>query len=165
MIWPDIIRTAIDPEIYRPESGIHLLGLLIIGLPASLPAFAALYVTMRGQRRGVRRWKEDRKLIADIHEQSVNDHPRGPRSPNMRDQIDRIEHGQSTLAQYVAEMRRWQTEQSRDISGLRQDIGGQRGELRDIRDDLTMHRKETREFQDRVRDFSSEHHPEAGNPI
>lgn len=70
MSWP------LAGEWYNPDNTIDLLGLLILGLPASLPAVAALIVVVRGQRRGRNhpRWArldEAIALVRDIHEQQI----------------------------------------------------------------------------------------------
>ncbi len=125
---------------------------------------ANLTVVIVGQRRGRARWSRDRKLIRDIHHQAVNDHGDSG-TPNLRDQIDRIESSQQTVAQQAKELRHWLGDQARDITGIRQDIGGLRGDVRDTNRELAEHRRETREFEDRVTGFARDQHPDAENPL
>ena len=125
---------------------------------------ANLTVVIVGQRRGRARWRRDRELIRDIHHEAVNAHG-GRSGPNMRDQIDRSESSQQTVAQQAKELRHWLGDQARDIAGIRQDIGGLRGEQRDTARELAEHRRETREFEDRVTGFARDQHPDAENPL
>lgn len=145
----EVLRTA--TEVYNPDDTIDLLGLLIVGLPASLPAIAALVVVVRGQKKGKARWKGDREMLGDVHRQTVNDHAD---DENLRDQIDRMEAAQKLMAEQVAEVRDWQVEHGHDLRGLRQDVGALRGEDRTARaahDDLVR----------RVNAFIRREHPGA----
>lgn len=150
MTLAEVLHTA--AEQFNPDDGIDLVGMLIAGLPASLPAIAALIVVIRGQRRGVRRWKGDRQLLNDVHRQTVNDHPE---EENMREQLDRIERKQNALHGDVSEMRKRQIDQGRDIGGIRTDVGELRGADRDAA-------RNQREFEQRVQAAFRREHP--GSP-
>ena len=156
MTLAEVLRTA--AEVYNPDDTIDLLGLLIIGLPASLPAIAALVVVVRGQRRGVRRWKGDRKLLNDVHKQTVNDHPE---EENMREQLDRIEHKQNALHGEFSEMRSRQIDQGRNMGVIRDDIGGIRDDVGDLRGaDRVAHQEHT-DLVRRLNAFIRREHPGA----
>lgn len=163
MTLAETLRVVADMT--NPENTFDLVALLIANLASIIAAIAgcsALIVALRGQRHGKARWAKDSKMLSGIYRQAVNDHPDEPDAPNLRDQIDRIETAQESLAQYLSGMRHWQTEQQRDIGGLRQDLGQVRGEVRDTRQELTDHRRDTRDFHGRITDFAAEQHPEAG---
>ena len=124
----EAFRTA--AEMYEPDDTVGLLGLLIIGLPATLAAIGTIVIgvlTVRGQRAGrARARKIDAKTEA-IHEQTVNTH-----DTNMRDDLDEIRDMVKVISAR-------QIDQGRDIRGLRTDVGELRGEDHDARaahDDL-----------------------------
>ncbi|ASR84881.1 minor tail protein [Mycobacterium phage MKC-IRE-01] len=107
----DALRTA--AEVYNPDDTIDLLGLFIIGLPGSLPAIAALWVTIRGQRRGRARARRVDAKTDEIHEHVVNTH-----TSNMRKDLD-------DLRELVVDgFRRVE----RDIGGIREEIRTERKE-------------------------------------
>lgn len=121
-----------------PVDGTDLLGLFIIGLPASLPAVAALLVVLRGQHRGRKRWAHARAVLAGVDEkvdavtyQVKNDY--GDDS-NLRDQID-------------------------DIHALVRDVSA---EVRDMRGDLRVARAESHDLERRIQEFVRREHPGAG---
>lgn len=124
----EAFRTA--AEIYEPDDTVGLLGLLIIGLPATLAAIGTIVIgvlTVRGQRAGrARARKIDAKTEA-IHEQTVNTH-----DTNMRDDLDEIRD----MVKAISDR---QVDQTRDIRGIRADVGELRGADRTARaehDDL-----------------------------
>ncbi|AIM40975.1 hypothetical protein PBI_SQUIRTY_28 [Mycobacterium phage Squirty] len=111
----DVLRSAINTaaEVYNPDDTIDLLGLFIIGLPGSLPAFAALWVAIRGQRRGRARAKRVDAKTDEIHEHVVNTH-----DTNLREDLD-------DLRDLVVDgFRRVE----RDIGGIREEIRTERKE-------------------------------------
>lgn len=100
-------------EMLDPSDGIDLLGMLIVGLPMSLPAVAALIVTIRGQRRGRERARKIDAKTDEIHENTVNDH-----DTNMREDLDEI---RDMLRDGFRHM-------ERDIGGLREEMRTERQE-------------------------------------
>lgn len=141
MTLADALQTA--AEVYNPDDTIDLLGLLIIGLPGSLPAIAALIMVIRGQRKGKDRRAEDRaildgvsKNVGVIKTEVKNDHPD---TTNLRDDLDEIRN----LVKDVSDR---QVDQSRDIRGIRTDVGELRGADRDVRKDLTALERRTVAF-------------------
>ena len=106
----EAFRTA--AEMYEPDDTVGLLGLLIIGLPATLAAIGTIVIGAKTEA---------------IHEQTVNTH-----DTNMRDDLDEIRDMVKVISAR-------QIDQGRDIRGLRTDVGELRGEDRDARaahDDL-----------------------------
>ncbi|ULN72312.1 hypothetical protein [Mycolicibacterium smegmatis] len=128
----DALRTA--AEVYNPDDTIDLLGLFIIGLPGSLPAIAALWVAIRGQRKGRDRWSRDHETLREIHEETVNSH-RG--KSNMREDLDKVlagiaalQHGQEAQAAAISELQQGQEASAVAIRDLQRDVGGIREEIR-----------------------------------
>lgn len=134
---------------YQPDDLIDVLGLLVSNAPAIIAAIAgcsALVVAIRGQKKGVARWKRDRKLLDDVHKQTVNDHAE---EDNFREQVDRMEAMQKrqeaaqkrteekidALNQRQAEMRELQIDHGKDIGGIRDDVGQLRGSDRVIKEE------------------------------
>lgn len=143
MSWP------LAGEWYNPDNTIDLLGLLILGLPASLPAVAALIVVVRGQRRGRKRWASDRDTLRDVQDQvSVvarevkNDHPDGS---NLRDQLDRMDVRLDEAIALVRDIHEQQIGHGRDIRGIRTDVEELRGEARTLRADQRDHERRVQE--------------------
>ncbi|OFB44778.1 hypothetical protein BA059_02340 [Mycolicibacterium sp. (ex Dasyatis americana)] len=142
----EALQSAADA--YNPDDTTDLIGLALIYVAPALIAagatIATLVVTVRGQRKGIKRWKGDRKMLDDVHRQTVNDHPD---TENMRDQLDRMERRQITMDGTVSEMRARLIDHGHDIRELR-------GEDRDARaehDDLVR----------RLNDFIRREHPGA----
>lgn len=130
MTLAGVLATA--AEIYPPDDTIDLLGLIIIGLPGSIPALAAFVVVLRGQRKGKDQYDKDRVLLTDvstkvnvIRGEVKNDHPD---DRNLRDDLDEIRD-------LVKDVNDRQVDQTRDIRGIRKDIGDLRGADRDDRND------------------------------
>lgn len=138
----EVITTA--TEIYEPNDTIGLIGLLIIGLPAFIPAIAGLIIVLRGQRKDKERWVGHRKVLDDIHKQAVNGHPE---SENMRDQLDRMEARQKRHDSLLDEL-------SKDVAGLRRDDGAIHGQLRD-------HAEAHRSLETRVVQAFRREHPDS----
>lgn len=100
-------------EVFDPSDGIDLLGMLIVGLPMSLPAVAALIVTIRGQRKGRERARKIDAKTDEIHENTVNDH-----DTNMREDLDEIRDMLRDGFRRV----------ERDIGGIREEMRTERKE-------------------------------------
>ena len=166
MTLAEVFRTA--AEQFDPSDGIDLIGMLIVALPAIIAAFLTGWVgiiTVRGQRRGRERRKEDREVLDDmagkvdvVKREVRNDHGD---DQNLRDQIDRMERQQTRmveaitdLAGTVAEVRGRQIDHGLDIGGIREDVGAVRGELRDDRGNL-------RDLETRINRFIRREHPGA----
>lgn len=149
----EALRTA--AEVYNPDDTTDLIGLaLIFVVPASVAAIASIVgavITVRGQRKGAVRWKGDRKMLTDVHKQTVNDHPE---EENFREQVDRIEATQRLMCRQFGEIRDWQVEHGHDIRGLRQDLGAMRGDLRTDRGNLS-------DLETRINAFIRREHPGA----
>ncbi|QDK01134.1 minor tail protein [Mycobacterium phage Purky] len=111
----DVLRSAINAaaEVYNPDDATDLLGLVIIGLPASLPAIAALWVTVRGQRKGRERARRIDAKTDEIHEQVVNTH-----DTNLRADFDELRDLVTDGFRRV----------ERDIGGMREEIRTERKE-------------------------------------
>ena len=110
-------------EQFNPDDGIDLAGMFIVALPSIIAAVGVIIlnvITVRGQKRGRARAKRTDAKTDEIHEQTVNDH-RG--RSNMRDDLDEIRD-------MVKEVSDRQIGQTRDIRGLREDVGELRGEDR-----------------------------------
>lgn len=136
--WSSVLTTAAD--IYEPDNAVGLLGLLIIGLPASLPAIAALVVVLRGQRKGRQRRDQDRAVLDVVRDNVQNGHP-----DPLRADLDR----------QFASLHTRLDEQGRDIRGIRTDVGGIRGDAREDRTNLA-------DLERRVQIFVKREHPGAG---
>ena len=152
MTLAEVLRTA--AEQFNPDDGIDLAGMLIVASPGIIAAVGTIIlgvITVRGQRKGKERWKGDRKMLNDVHRQTVNDHPE---EENMREQLDRMEQQQRALRGDVHEVRARQIDQGRDIGGIRDDVGGLRGEQRDDRGNL-------RDLETRINGFIRREHPGA----
>jgi hypothetical protein len=134
-------------EQFDPSDGIDLAGMLIVAAPAIIAAIGTIVVgviTVRGQKKGAARAGKIDAKTNEIHEQTVNDH--GMKS-NMRDDIDEIRE----LVKAVSDR---QIDQSRDIRGIRTDVGELRGADRDAA-------KAQREFEQRVQTAWRREHPGA----
>lgn len=107
----DVLRSA--AEVYNPDDATDLLGLVIIGLPASLPAIAALWVTVRGQRKGRERARRVDAKTTEIHQHVVNTH-----DTNMREDLDEL---RDLVANGFKRI-------ERDIGGIREEIRTERKE-------------------------------------
>lgn len=132
---------------YQPDNMIDVLGLLISNLPAIIAAIAGcsvLVVAIRGQRKGKERWKGDRRLLDDVHKQTVNDHAE---EDNFREQVDRIEARQERHDTILEEL-------VKDVRGLRRDDGAIYGQLRD-------HADAHRSLETRVVQAFRREHPDA----
>lgn len=132
---------------YQPDDMIDVLGLLISNLPAIIAAIAGcsvLVVAIRGQRKGKERWKGDRRLLDDVHKQTVNDHAE---EDNFREQVDRIEARQERHDTILEEL-------VKDVRGLRRDDGAIYGQLRD-------HADAHRSLETRVVQAFRREHPDA----
>lgn len=132
---------------YQPDDLIDVLGLLISNLPAIIAAVAGcsvLVVAIRGQKKGVARWKRDRQLLDDVHKQTVNDHAE---EDNFREQVDRIEARQERHDTLLAEL-------VKDVRGLRRDDGVIHGQLRE-------HAEAQRSLETRVVQAFRREHPDA----
>lgn len=99
---------------YNPDDWLDLLGLLIAAMAIVGAAGIPSWITTKRQRA----LSSD---MAQVKDQVKNGHP-----TNLRDDLDSIKRA-------VAEVREHQWELSRDVSGVRTDIGQLRGELRDER--------------------------------
>ncbi|WP_396921717.1 hypothetical protein [Mycolicibacterium sp.] len=113
-----MFRTA--AEQFDPSDGIDLIGMLITITPSIIAAIGVIIVgviTVRGQKKGAARAGKIDAKTNEIHEQTVNDH-RG--KSNMRDDVDEIRE----LLKVVSDR---QLDQSRDIRGIRTDVGELRG--------------------------------------
>jgi len=115
-----------------PDSPLDLLALFIVGMPASLPAIAALWVTIRGQKRGRERWDHDTEKLTEIHEETVNSH-KG--KGNLRDQIDALETKVDEVETKVdevvggiAKLEQGHRELRRDLNGIREDLRQERAD-------------------------------------
>lgn len=130
MTLAEVLHSA--AEQFDPSDGIDLAGMLIVAAPAIIAAIGTIVVgviTVRGQKKGAARAGKIDAKTNEIHEQTVNDHIT---KSNLRDDIDEIRD-------LVKVMSDRQVDQSRDIRGLRQDVGELRGEDRAARtehDDL-----------------------------
>lgn len=122
MILSEALRAA--AEVYsNPDDGLDILGLLIIwGVPTAGTVIVG-YLTVRGQIQGKARARKIDAKTTEIHEQTVNDHIS---KSNLRDDIDEIRD-------MLKDMSDRQVDQSRDIRGLRTDVGELRGEDRSAR--------------------------------
>ncbi|QDF19846.1 hypothetical protein SEA_FULBRIGHT_29 [Mycobacterium phage Fulbright] len=111
----DALRAAAQAaaEVYNPDDTIDLLGLFIIGLPGSLPAIAALWVTVRGQRKGRERARRLDAKTEEIHEHVVNTH-----DTNMRADLDAL---RDLVANGFKRI-------ERDIGGIREELRTERKE-------------------------------------
>ena len=161
MILLDVLGAALNNAAaeYQPDDLIDVLGLLISNLPAIIAAVAgcsALVVALRGQRKGKERWKDDRKVLDDVHKQTVNDHPE---EENMRDQLDRMEKAQKRQDGLLLAMNQRSMEQGRDITGLREDVGAVREDVGGLRGELREDRGNLREFRSKVNGFIKRVHP------
>ncbi|QBI97273.1 hypothetical protein KD930_gp29 [Mycobacterium phage Kevin1] len=124
----DTLRAA--AEVYEPDDAWGLLGLLVVNGAAILAAIGSLIsvvVTVRGQKRGRRRWSHDREKLDEIHEETVNSH-KG--KTNMRDQIDALEQKVDLIAVGVTALQQGQETHNVAIRDLKRDVGGIREELR-----------------------------------
>lgn len=122
MTLAEVLHAA--AEVYNPDDGIDLLGLLIIGLPALVSAIGVFIVgiiTVRGQKRGRARARRTDAMTDEIHAQTVNDHIS---KSNLRDDIDEIRD-------LVKDMSDRQIAYGHDIRGIRADVGELRGADRD----------------------------------
>ena len=122
MTLAEVLHAA--AEVYNPDDGIDLLGLLIIGLPALVSAigvFVVGIITVRGQKRGRARARRTDAMTDEIHAQTVNDHIS---KSNLRDDIDEIRD-------LVKDMSDRQIAYGHDIRGIRADVGELRGADRD----------------------------------
>ena len=122
MTLAEVLHAA--AEVYNPDDGIDLLGLLIIGLPALVSAigvFVVGIITGRGQKRGRARARRTDAMTDEIHAQTVNDHIS---KSNLRDDIDEIRD-------LVKDMSDRQIAYGHDIRGIRADVGELRGADRD----------------------------------
>ncbi|WAY18381.1 DUF2746 domain-containing protein [Mycolicibacterium fortuitum] len=129
MTLAEALRAASEITSYNPDDGIDLLGLLIIWGVPTLGTIIVGWLTVRGQMQGRARARKIDAKTTEIHEQTVNDHIT---KSNLRDDIDEIRD-------LVKVMSDRQVDQSRDIRGLRKDVGELRGEDRAARtehDDL-----------------------------
>ncbi len=118
MTLAEVFRTA--AEQFDPSDGIDLIGMLITITPSIIAAIGVIIVgviTVRGQKKGAARAGKIDAKTNEIHEQTVNDH-RG--KSNMRDDVDEIRE----LLKVVSDR---QLDQSRDIRGIRTDVGELRG--------------------------------------
>ena len=108
-----------------PDSPLDLLALFIVGMPASLPAIAALWVTIRGQKRGRERWDHDTEKLTEIHEETVNSH-KG--KSNLRDQIDALETKVDEVVGGIAKLEQGHRELRRDLNGIREYLRQERAD-------------------------------------
>lgn len=143
MTLAEVLRTASEVG-YNPDDGIDILGLIIIWGVPTLGTVIVGWLTVRGQIKGVARARKIDAKTDEIHEQTVNDH--GSKS-NLRDDIDEIR-------ELLKDMSDRQVDQSRDIRGLRQDVGELRGEDREARAAQV-------DFERRVNAFIRREHPGA----
>ncbi|MEW2478744.1 DUF2746 domain-containing protein [Mycobacterium sp. NPDC049093] len=126
MTLAEVLSTAAEVG-YNPDDGIDLAGLFIIwGLP-TLGTVIVGWLTVRGQIKGAARARKIDTKTAEIHEQTVNDH-RG--KSNLRDDLDEIRD-------MVKDISDRQLDQSRDIRGIRTDVGELRGADRDAHQEHT----------------------------
>lgn len=140
----EAVGGAVDDD---PEDAIDIAALLINNLASIIAAIAgcsALVVAIRGQRRGVARWKGDRQLLDDVHKQTVNDHAE---EDNFREQVDRVEARQERHGELLAEL-------VKDVRGLRRDDGAIHGQLR-------AHAEAHRSLETRVVQAFRREHPDA----
>lgn len=135
---------------------VGLAGLLIL-------AAANLLQTIYGQRKArtdrIRQKRVVDELRSDVlvvRDQVRNDHPE---KPNMRDDIDEVKGALTDFRDTLKDFREALEgvhgkldEQGRDVRGIRQDVGIVRGELRETR-------KDHRDLERRVVDFSRREHP------
>ena len=159
MTLAEVFRTA--AEQFDPSDGIDLIGMLITITPSIIAAVGVIIVgviTVRGQKRGRERWKGDRKMLNDVHRQTVNDHPE---EENMREQLDRIEQKQNALHGQVSEMRSRQIDQGRNIGDIRADIGGIRDDVGDLRGADRIAQQDHTDLVRRLNAFIRREHPGA----
>lgn len=145
MTWAEVLHSAADT--FNPDDGIDLAGMAIVALPSIIAAVGTVVVgvlTVRGQKKGAARAGRIDAKTDEIHEQTVNDHMS---KSNLRDDIDEIR-------ELVKDISDRQVDQSRDIRGLRQDVGELRGEDRSAA-------RAQREFEQRVQAAFRREHPDA----
>lgn len=148
MTLAEVLRTA--AEQFNPDDGIDLVGMLIVASPGIIAAIGTIIlgvVTVRGQRRGRARQKQDSENIRVIRGEVKNDHPD---NTNLRDDLDEVR-------ELMKDMSDRQISYGYDIRGIRQDVGQLRGEIREDRGDLAK-------LERRVVDFTRREHPGA-NPL
>ena len=136
MSWP------LAGEWYNPDNTIDLLGLLILGLPASLPAVAALIVVVRGQRHHRDTLRDVQDQVSVVRREVKNDHPD---DSNLRDQLDRMDVRLDEAIALVRDIHEQQIGHGRDIRGIRTDVGELRGEARTLRADQRDHERRVQE--------------------
>lgn len=156
-----VLSLSEAPE-YEPHTWIGLIPHLAYALPTAITT-AVGGIVLWGQRKGRERWKGDRKMLDDIHKQTVNDHPE---EENFREQVDRIEAAQKRAAaeqkrtnEQIAEMRARQIDQGQDIGGLREDMGAVRDDVGGLRGELRDDRANLREFRAGVNGLIKRVHP------
>ncbi|WP_396902676.1 DUF2746 domain-containing protein [Mycolicibacterium sp.] len=127
---------------YEPSGWFGLAGYVVVGVVAVL-------VAAIGAWRGSKAIRQVSGDVGAVRTQVENDH-----ESNMRDDLDRairiMEANAVTtelISQQIGEVHRHLTAHGRDIGGLRTEVGGLRGELRDERD---ARRDDFRELDRRI---------------
>lgn len=126
---------------YNSDSWMDIVDhlLLVLGVLSVAVATAGVPVWISNHKATKTERARNTKTLEAIRHQVENDHGD---DENMRDQIDRIEARQNDLAQLfeslgiiLKEIKDRQDDHGRDIRGMRDDMGGLRGEDRDIKKD------------------------------
>jgi hypothetical protein len=95
-VWQSVISTA--AQVYEPDDGVGLLGLVIVGLPATVTALGTVWVLVR--QRGTQTAVTRAESKIDAVNASVNNRP-----TTARDDIDRLITAVEKTTVTVAELR------------------------------------------------------------
>ncbi|WP_263988114.1 DUF2746 domain-containing protein [Mycolicibacterium fluoranthenivorans] len=130
--------TGLTP--FNPDSWMDVVVLIVLGILGLSATVVPLWLKA----------KSTQSQVAEIHEQTVNDHGD---EVNLRVQLDRMEQSQLLLDERMVSMASQQDEAAADIRGFRKDFGELRGEMREDRGNL-------RDLERRVTGFARRVHPD-----
>lgn len=107
---------------FNPDSWMDVVAILTLGVLGVITAGLPLWFTAR---KAANTAVATSAKVTEIHEQTVNDHCD---QANLRVQLDRMEKRIEDIASQADDT-------SADVRGMRKDVGGLRGEIRDVATD------------------------------